>query len=51
MCGCDACFSLFKYPSMIPFPTLQSEGTPNPRAVWALVEYIAKLEGEAVEDE
>lgn len=25
MCGCDACHSLFRYPSMVPFPTAGTE--------------------------
>ena len=47
MCGCDTCKSLFRYPSMIPFPTM-SVGTPNPSALWDLVEYIAEIEAAEV---
>ena len=46
-CGCDECHSVFNYPSLIPFPTL-SVGTPNPSALWDLVEYIAEIEAAEV---
>jgi hypothetical protein len=46
MCGCDTCHSVFRYPSLLPFPT-QFEGTPNGSAAWALVEFPSDLPEEA----
>lgn len=42
MCGCDNCHSLFRYPSMVPFPTT-CEGPVNGSALWALVDYLSEV--------
>jgi hypothetical protein len=41
MCGCDTCHSVFRYPSMVPFP-VQHVGAPNGSALWALAEEVVK---------
>lgn len=46
MCGCDTCFSIFRYPSMVPFPvlpTVETEGEPNQSALANLAEYVAEV--------